>query len=142
MPPDHAGLSSEDLLAHGGWHPRYVRVLAVASDGDYGFALVDGNGDGAELEEEAWQWHNGAWQGNSSSGAGSLSTLGLLQTGGQIDNAYFAFGKAPGRQSVTISFDGRLHHVPVNVHGIWAFIKVHTDPDRGEPPSLEADHSA
>jgi hypothetical protein len=35
---------------------RYAHVLAVASDGDYGFALVGGNGDGAELEAETWIW--------------------------------------------------------------------------------------
>jgi hypothetical protein len=49
MSPDHPALTEDDVLSHGGWHPRYARVLAVTSDGDYGFALVDGNGDGAEL---------------------------------------------------------------------------------------------
>ncbi len=44
MPPDHPGLSAHEVLARGGWHPRYARFLAVASDGDYGFAVVDGNG--------------------------------------------------------------------------------------------------
>jgi hypothetical protein len=49
MPFEHRGLSEEDVIACGGWHRGYARVLAVASDGDYGFAVVDGNGDGAEL---------------------------------------------------------------------------------------------
>jgi len=52
MPPDHPALTGDEVLAHGGWHPRYARVLAIASDGGYGFAVVDGNGDGAELEAE------------------------------------------------------------------------------------------
>ena len=56
MPPDHPGLSEEDVLGHGGWHPRYARVLAITSGGDYSFAVVDGNGDGAELEAEMWEW--------------------------------------------------------------------------------------
>jgi hypothetical protein len=34
-------------------------VIAVASAGDYGFALVDGNGDGSELEAEHWLWQKG-----------------------------------------------------------------------------------
>jgi hypothetical protein len=34
-------------------------VIAVASAGDYGFALVDGNGDGSELEAEHWLWQEG-----------------------------------------------------------------------------------
>jgi hypothetical protein len=128
MPPDHPGLSEDEVLARGGWHPRYARVLGVASDGDYGFALVDGNGDGAELEAETWQWHSGNWDAAGSSGAGPLDELGPVQTGGDIDRAYFAYGSAQGRQSVIINFDGDLHQVPVSRHGIWAFIKIRTDP--------------
>jgi hypothetical protein len=57
MQPDDPSLTEEEVLAHGGWHPRYARVLAVAGDGDYGdygFAVVDGNGDGADLDAEMW----------------------------------------------------------------------------------------
>ncbi len=84
----HPGLSHRDVLASGGWHPRYARVLITASDGDYGFALVDGNGDGAELEEELWRWEDGGpaghghWEGGSSSGAGPLGYLPPLVAGG------------------------------------------------------------
>lgn len=138
MPPDHPGLSEEEILARGGWHPRYARVLAVASDGDYGFAVVDGNGDGAELEAEAWQWDGRNWQGAGSSGAGPLSNLGPLRTGGQIGDACSAYGSAPGRQSVRISFDGRHHDVPVSQHGVWAFVKIRTDPHGQGFPSLTA----
>jgi hypothetical protein len=138
MPPDHPGLTADRVLAHGGWHPRYARVLAVASDGDYGFAVVDGNGDGAELEAEAWRWDSGNWHGAGSSGAGPLGNLGPLRTGGQIGGACFAYGSAPGRQSVTISFNSRRHDVPVGQHGVWAFIKVRTGPHSHGFPSLTA----
>ncbi len=117
MQPDDPSLAEEEVLAHGGWHPRYARVLAVASGGDYGdygFAVVDENGDGADLEAEMWQWDCGNWDGAGSSGAGPLDTLGPARTGGQIGNAYLACGSAPGRQSITISFDGRRHNVPVS----------------------------
>jgi hypothetical protein len=87
-----------------------------------------GNGDGAELEAEVWKWDGGKWDGASSSGAGPLDQLGPVRTGGQIGSAYFAYGSAPGRRSVTIDFDGHLHHVPVSRYGVWAFIKVRTDP--------------
>jgi hypothetical protein len=129
MPTQHPPLTAEEVLAGGGWHPRYARVIAVTSDGDYGFALVDGNGDGQELEAEAWSWEEGAWTGRFSSGAGRLRDVGPVLTGGQVDGAYFAFGSAPGQRAVTISFDSREYPVPVNRHGIWAFIKVRTDPD-------------
>lgn len=130
MLPDHPGLTEDEVLGHGGWHPRYARVLAVASDGHYGFALVDGNGDGAELEAEMWEWDSGTWDGAGSFGAGPLDHLGSVQTGGRIGNAYFAYGSAPGRQSITIRFDGHLHRIPVSSHGVWAFIKIRTDPRR------------
>jgi len=129
MPPHHPALTPEDVIARGGWNPRYARVLAIASDADYGFALMDGNGDGAELEAEAWIWDSGTWTGAGSSGAGPLNHLGPAHTGGQIRNACFAFGSAPGRQSITIDFDGRRPQVPVSRHGAWAFIKIRTDPD-------------
>jgi len=128
MPPDHPGLSAPEVLARGGWHPRYARVLAVASDGDYGFAVVDGNGDGAELDTEIWRWDGTRWASAGSAGAGPLSTLGPVRTGGQIEDAYFAYGHAAGRRSITIGFDGRRYTIPVARHGVWAFIKIRTNP--------------
>jgi hypothetical protein len=59
MQSPHPALTPEEVIARGSWDPRYARVLAIASDQDYGFALVDGNGDGAELEAEAWTWDGG-----------------------------------------------------------------------------------
>jgi hypothetical protein len=136
--PDHPGLTEAEIIAAGGWHPRYARVLAIASDGDYAFALVDGNGDGAELEAETWLWDGEAWAAGSSSGAGPLDTLGTSQTGGQIDDSYFAYGSAPGRQTITIDFDGRHHQVPVTRHGVWAFIKTTTGPSAPAYPTPAA----
>jgi hypothetical protein len=124
MPPEHPGLTEDEVITNGGWNPRYARVLAVASDGAYAFAVVDGNGDGAELEAEIWIWADSRWSGAGSSGAGPLDTLGPVQTGGHIDNAYFAFGTAPARQAITIDFDHHLHRIPVSGHGVWAFIKT------------------
>jgi hypothetical protein len=115
------------VLASGGWHPRYARVLVTVSDGDFGFALVDGNGDGAELEEELWQWEDapggdGYWQGGSTSGAGPLGHLPPLVAGG-IGPAYFAYGRVPGRESVTVEFEKRRYEMPVSPLGVWGFIR-------------------
>jgi hypothetical protein len=65
-------LTEEHIIAEGGWHPRYARTVAIATDGDHGLALVDGNGNGAELENEIWLFSDGEWVGGSSSGAGPL----------------------------------------------------------------------
>ena len=138
MPPDHPALTAQDVLAHSGWHPRYARVLGVASDGDYGFALIDGNGDGAELEAETWICDDGTWTDHGSSGAGPLSTLPPLLTAAHAGGACHAFGRTPGRRSIMISFEGRRYHVPVSEHGVWAFVKIRTDPHSRGFPSLTA----
>lgn len=138
MPPEHPVLTKGEVIAGGGWHPRHARVLAAASDGDYGFAVVDGNGDGAELEAEMWEWDGERWTAGSSSGAGPLDGLGPVQTGGQIDNAYFAYGSAPGRQTITINFDGSLYQIPVSHLGVWAFIKTSTSPGHPRFPTPTA----
>jgi len=123
MAAGHSPLTAAKVIATGGWHPGYARVIALSSDDGYGFALVDGNGDGAELEAEAWILRDGAWHGSTTSGAGPLDGVGPIRTGGQFgDNAWFAYGSAPGRDTVTITFDGKLHLVPVGEHGVWAFI--------------------
>jgi hypothetical protein len=138
MPPDHSALTAHDVLAHSGWHPRYTRVLAVASDGDYGFALVDGNGDGAELETEIWLCDDGTWTDHGSSGAGPLSTLPPLLTWEPCPGACYAYGRAPGRRPIIISFEGHQYRIPVSEHGAWAFVKIRTDPCSRELPSLTA----
>jgi hypothetical protein len=126
MTPEHPGLTEADVIAGGGWHPRYARALAAASDGDYGFAVVDGNGDGAELEAERCSWDEGAWTSGTSSGTGPLDGLAAIQVGGDPGDICFAYGRAPGRGSVTISYDNRLYDVPVGRHGVWAFISAST----------------
>jgi hypothetical protein len=127
MPPHRRALTEDEVIASGAWHPRYARVIAIASDGDYGLAIVDGNGDGAELEAETWEWNGERWTSAGSAGAGALDTLGPWEAG-QIGNSYCAYGSAPGRQTIMIDFDGRFHQTPVSRYGVWAFIRASTSP--------------
>jgi len=137
MTAGHSPLTAAEVIAKGGWHPRYARVISLASDDGYGFALVDGNGDGSEVEAESWIWRDGAWHGSATSGAGELDGVGPIRTGGQIgENAWFAYGSAPGRGTVTIAFDGKLHLVPVGEHGVWAFIAVRPSRTGRDAPAL------
>lgn len=130
-------LSTAEAVARGGWHPRYVRVIAVASAGDYGFALVDGNGDGSELDAEHWCWQNGALAAGGSSGIGPLDGVGPRHSRGYMDDtAWFAFGSAPGQDTVTVAFDGRSHQVPVGSYGFWAFTGIRAGPGRRDEPAL------
>jgi len=54
---------------------RYAWVIAVASAGRYGITLVDGNGDGSELEAGHWLRDEGSWQPGGSAGAGTTSSI-------------------------------------------------------------------
>lgn len=43
-------LSADAVVGAGGWHPQYARVLLIEHDDRNAVVLVDGHGDGAELE--------------------------------------------------------------------------------------------
>ena len=77
-------LSAAEIIRIGGWNPRYARVLLIEHDHDFAVVLVDGNGDGAELELEYWQRDaDGLWHGGSSSGHGPLDRLRPRRAGTQ-----------------------------------------------------------
>ncbi len=99
-----AELSAEAIIRTSGWHPGYARVLLIEQAGDFAVVLVDGNGDGAELELEYWQRDaDGLWRGGSSSGYGSLYMSGATagapvtswsRSGGYSPPPRSAFGMA------------------------------------------------
>jgi hypothetical protein len=62
--------------------------------------------------------------------------IGSLQTGGEIGPARFAYGRAPGRQVITVSFEHRQYGVLVSQDGVWVFVKVATDPASCGVPTL------
>lgn len=49
-----ADLSTREVIRAGGWHPAYARVLRIEPFDDVALVVVDTNGDGAALEQEAW----------------------------------------------------------------------------------------
>ena len=64
----------------GGWDQRYVRVIDVKVDGDAAAALIDPNGDGADLNVDLYRLDsNGDWVGIASSN-GSTSDGEVLAT--------------------------------------------------------------
>jgi len=133
----HPALCADDVLAGGGWNPRYARVLLTASDGDHGVALVDGNGDGRELEIEVWTWsERHGWEAGPSMGAGALSRVGTEQTGGRIDNLCIAYGRLPGKTSATLQFRGHACEVPVSQHGFWGFARFDDGSAEPDEPKL------
>jgi hypothetical protein len=133
-------LTETPVIANGGWHPRYARDLAIATDGDWGLAIVDGNGDGAELEAASWNYNGDTWTPSSSSWAGppDLTTPRIQGDGadyGETSTSQFAHGVAPQHDHITISFNGHEHQVPVSSHGVWAFVEATNPDDNPGPPT-------
>src|ERR1700680_403160 len=75
MTVDRTNLTDALVLDSGGWHSAHARVLLTVADENVGFVLVDGNGDGAELEMEYWFQDDNGWRAGSSTGEGPLGEL-------------------------------------------------------------------
>jgi hypothetical protein len=122
-------LTETIVIERGGWHPRYAEVLAIASDGRYGFALVDGNGDRSELESEIWIFEEGRWSPDSSEGDGprwySRPWSSGWGGGSDADDGFaFIYGFAPGWSTVDITTLGETHRLSVGTNHFWAFLRA------------------
>ena len=115
-------LSEDAIIRLGGWHPSYARVLLIEHDDDQALILVDGNGDGAELELEYWHRDSAStWQGGSSSGYGSLDSLPSSQSWNAGDFVA-ALGRVAPATEVSIEYGGDPYRRRANEFGIWGFV--------------------
>ena len=129
-------LSEDAIIRVGGWHPRYARVLLIEHDDDDAVVLVDGNGDGAELELEYWHRDSdGAWCGGSSSGHGSLDSVPSAQS---WDAGPFvaALGRVAPATEVTVEYGGHAYHRTANEFGIWGLIHAADSARPGDLPEV------
>lgn len=63
----------------GGWDRRHARVVDLQVDGDIAAALIDPNGDGADLNVSIYTCTDGVWS-EAGSGNGELSIPGWFRT--------------------------------------------------------------
>ena len=135
---DHAAggaLVAELVIGSGGWHPDYARVLLIEQSGDFALVLVDGNGDGAELELEHWDRNaDGVWEGGSTSGHGALDWLPSADAWSTGD-VVCALGRAEPLSVVSIEYGGATHSRQANELGLWGFLH---DADSPRPDDLPA----
>ena len=69
---------AETAMTVGDWDPRYAQVLEVQVQGDVAAALVDANGDGADLNVDVYvRQPDGEWA-EVASGDGSIGIPGWL----------------------------------------------------------------
>jgi len=134
-----SGPSTETIILTGGWHPRYARVLLVEHDGDRALVLVDGNGDGAELELEYWlRDAEGVWQGGSTSGHGALEYMTAAQSWNAGDFVV-ALGRTHPGAEISIQYDGAAYRRRANEFGLWGFIHQSDSARTDEVPTVTAD---
>jgi hypothetical protein len=131
-------LSADAIITAGGWHPRYARVLLIEQDDDDALVLVDGNGDGAELELEYWHRDiDGTWSGGSSGGHGPLEFMSSSESWDAGDFVV-ALGRVAPAAEVTANYGGQVDQRTASESGIWGLIHA-ADPARsGELPEVTA----
>jgi hypothetical protein len=124
-------LSPELVLGEGGWNRNFARVLLIEEQDGQAVVLVDGNGDGAELELEYWS-REGArgWACMSSSGYSGLGSLGRAETWATGTHVV-ALGKIQPGAGVRLSYAGRTYSRQANNVGIWGFLAP-ADPESPE----------
>ncbi len=135
-------LSAEAVIRLGGWHPRYARVLLIEHDEADAVVLVDGNGNGAELELE--YWHRGAdgnWSGGSSSGHGSLDRLPRAQSW-NAGEFVAALGRVEPGANVSLAYGRQIYLRRASESGVWGFIHVSESKRLDDLPALIAVVSA
>jgi hypothetical protein len=131
-------LSADAIIRVGGCHPRYARVLLIEHDEDDAVVLVDGNGDGAELELEYWHRDiDGDWVGGSTSGHGSLEFLPSSQSW-DAGEFVVALGRVAPTTEVTVEYGGRAYHRTANEFGIWGLIHAADSARPGDLPGVTA----
>jgi hypothetical protein len=120
-------LSAQTVIESGGWHARYARVLLILQLGDEALVLVDGNGDGVEVESEQWFLTDEGWVAGSSGGIGPFDGRSLWSWGWRSGYGYVVGCASPG-ETATVEWRGEVQQATANDLGIWATVFP------GQPP--------
>jgi hypothetical protein len=131
-------LSADVIIRTGGWHPGYARVLLIEQGDHDALVLVDGNGDGAELELEYWHRDtDGTWSGGSSGGHGPLD---FVESSESWDAGEYvvALGRVAPATEVTVTYGGQAYHRTANEFGLWGLIHLADSARPGELPEVSA----
>jgi hypothetical protein len=132
--PSSAGWSQgppeSQVLDRGGWDSRFARVLRRAVDYRAALAVVDSNGDGSELEADAWQHEGGRWEPGNSSGIGSLGATGN-ESSGRSGRVVWAAGLLDAGTIVTVRYRNVEQRVVAAANGLWVWVR---DEDQAPDP--------
>jgi hypothetical protein len=120
---DGTNLTEDLVIATGGWNPAFARVVLIVADEDVAIVIVDGNGDGAELELEYWDKGADGWVGGQSNGYGSLGWATHEMNRWDAGPMVCAIGGGAPGETVRIGYDGQICECTVNQFGIWGFVR-------------------
>jgi hypothetical protein len=131
---DRANLTDDLVIGTGGWHTAYARVILIVADEDNAFVIVDGNGDGSELEMEYWHKAAIGWVGGQSSGYGHLDNVrtAIWDAGPMV----CAVGSCAPGDAALIRHDGENYECPANQFGIWGFVQKNEVQFMGRLPEV------
>jgi hypothetical protein len=92
--------------------------LLIVQDDDVAVTIVDGNGDGSELETELFNRGPKGWVDQGSSG-GIASGMGSVLKEGAVTTLV---GLAEANETVTVRFQGSTYECKANDLGYWGFV--------------------
>lgn len=131
-------LTEAVVIADGGWHARYARVLLIQQFEDEAVVLVDGNGDGGEIEDERWYRDGGRWYPGPSGGMGPLE-LRPIWTWGEATGSGFVIGYDPeSKGPVTVEWLGRRTTAAPDTIGLWIAVFPNFEPPSERSPDVPA----
>jgi hypothetical protein len=122
------GPSESQVLNTGGWDSRFARVLRSAVNHRAALVVVDTNGDGSELEADAWQYEAGRWEPGNSSGIGSFEAIGS-ESSGHSGRVVWAAGLLGAGTIVTVRYRDVEQRVVAAANGLWVWVR-----DEGRAP--------
>jgi hypothetical protein len=124
-------LNAESAISAGGWDARYAATLAVASHGGLAAALIDANGDGADIDLDLYERDaDGHWHEVGSGSAGDRGTSWSTRMAA-------TWGRAEPGAQVEIEYLGHRHSVVASQSGWWLFVGPATDDSDPVPRPID-----
>jgi hypothetical protein len=123
-------INADWAVQAGGWDPRHAVALAVASSGDIAAALIDTNGDRADIDLDQYERDaDGHWNEviSGSAGAGGSSWSQLIAA---------TWGQAQPAATIEIEYLGHRHSVVASEAGWWLFVAPATTDSRLVPRQI------
>lgn len=110
-------LDAGAALRLGGWDSRHARVLFVVTRDNVGIALIDANGDGADLNLDDFECSaTGVWE------AGAASSSSGTEGAGFSGHTSYIYGRDLPGSVIRVVYRGDEIWATTSEEGWWAFV--------------------